>query len=152
MLNIDKLINFLKAEETFFSMHEWKRSVHKDDLLYYDQTVKEWAEDAGLSQDEKALEILSEDGCGTVACIGGSASHIASEDINLDGGYDEIMDWIMDGVPSSSQPEASELFEPDFEHASWLAAHGSKNHITRDRAIRVLENLRNTGDLDWTIE
>ena len=150
MKNIDKLIEFLKAENVAFSMTHWNLTLHgEDEFKYTDE------DDYG---DKEAANFR---GCGTIACIGGSAALIQAQELNpgtkfsdleLDGGYREAYDWIIEDMPyadPSYDPE--DLFEPHHETAWFQASFGSDDFIERAKAIRVLEHFRDTGEINWDL-
>jgi hypothetical protein len=149
--NIDKLIQFLRDETVAFSMDYWTQH-------YTPESVEEYISRSHIGQDE----FDKTHACGTVACIGGSAalmmakemdpsiSYIMIEDaLN----YDDAFDWIIDGLPNSSNLKYNpkDLFEPFLEDASFSASSYEEDFIDRERAIRVLEHLRDTGEIDWTV-
>lgn len=153
MKNIDKLIEFLKAENVAFSMTHWNLTVagenefkHTDEYYYGDKEADNFR------------------GCGTIACIGGSAALIRAQElqpgtkfsdlehVGTIGSYREAYDWIIEDMPyadPSYDPE--DLFEPDHETACFEAAFGSDDYIERAKAIRVLEHFRDTGEINWDL-
>lgn len=150
MKNIDKLIEFLKAENVAFSMTHWNLTLHEDEAEY-------------ISDDYGDKEADNFRGCGTIACIGGSAALIKAQELNPGikfsdledihvGSYRESYDWIIEGMPYVNPlyyPE--DLFEPNHETAFFEASFGSDDYIERAKAIRVLEHFRDTGDIDWSL-
>lgn len=149
MKNIDKLIEFLKAENVAFSMAHWSLTVDADER---DEYIDD--DDYG---DKEADNFR---GCGTIACIGGSAALIKEQELNptakfselQDIGYRDAYEWIIEGMPHvdpSYDPE--DLFEPNYDTAFFEASFGSDDYIERAKAIRVLEHFRDTGKIDWDL-
>jgi hypothetical protein len=151
--NIDKLIQFLRDETIAFSMAYWFEKYNSQSEQY-----EFYCEEIGKHEYEKFNT------CGTAACIGGSASFLMAESGVLDNTvaeagdletYSEIFKWIVDGVPNDpySKYEPVELFEPEHDEADYSAfpRPGNNSFIERAKAIRVLEHLRDTGEIDWSL-
>ena len=97
----------------------------------------------------------SPNNCGTVACIAGHAYHLAQNyDLNLKGATDrEILmmgvarDWL--GI---TQNQSYQLFWGELpEDEKGCRKQIPMNNITLDQALKVLEHLKTTGEVDWSI-
>ena len=122
MLNITRLIDFLEAQTTEFDMTHW------------------------LDPQDR--------GCGTIACIGGSACVVMGD---RHAGTDHALEWILKGLDPAPvldvNCEGNELFFPMNEHADWEEEDFDQpRYVSRARAIAVLEHLRDTSNLDWSIQ
>jgi len=86
--------------------------------------------------------------CGTVACIGGTADLLmrAEDPLNMPKSEDTLRDWILEGLQVYYNPN---LFYPTTATACYMAKPGDPRHISRARAVAALENLRDTGELNW---
>ena len=87
------------------------------------------------------------DDCGTPACIAGHAcyaSSVTSMPHTGEAVAGHAAHWL-----GLDDEKAKELFEPNSEHASFKADEGESWFISKERAIRVLENLLTTGVVDW---
>lgn len=141
--NIDKLIKFLQDETIAFNMNYW---VHKSGNV--------------IESEIDEAELLNANKCGTVACMGGSADLLMAIekdptvkyiDIVPNGEYEDAFNWIAEGLPNNPVGEYTpdELFEPSWGNAYFGARPGDDDYITREKAIRVLEHFRDTGEIDW---
>lgn len=139
MKNIDRVIEFIRNEEIGFNMSDWVDNLDEED-----------AADFAVTQTKKT--------CGTVACIGGTVEFLkygGNKDEKFIAefiGYTEAFEWLVEGIDLVEEYEPDQLFEPMNENANFCA-HNPKDpsFVTREKAIRVLEHLRDTGELDWSV-
>ena len=81
--------------------------------------------------------------CGYPACIAGHLEVMQGRK------YGTSLDVARDlGI---SVRQADELSCPAYSHASFSHIRGQRGFITKDHAVAVLRNLRDTGEVDWQI-
>ncbi len=95
-----------------------------------------------MTEEEASINI-----CGTVGCIAGHCCFIAPENLLLSNSLIEVALKFL----YVSRNQGNELFMPDNQYASYTVGKKSKRFVTRARAIRVLENLLETGKVDWSV-
>lgn len=119
---INKVINVIKEEENFFSMSDF------------------FVSEAMRGSDDLPEEVY-EVKCGTPACICGWVQKIV--DPKLKGS--ELGD-------TTAAAKALGLTYNDSDNL-FYALHAGKpwSEITRHEAVKVLEHLRDTGKVDWSI-
>ena len=117
--NLKELIKTIKKTKSF-SMHA--------------QNWSDFRRVGGYS-DSKYLKGREKFSCGTPACIFG---HIKSL------GGESIKDWL-----GLSQTESDKLYAPCSIHANYLAKPYGKGYIGKQRALRVLNHLLETGEVEW---
>ena len=83
--------------------------------------------------------------CGTPCCIAGHAVFLLSDlickDINHELSYFTTAKFFLD----INEDQAKRLFEPDSEKLVWSS-------ITPQHAAKTLQNLVNTGTVDWNVK
>ena len=88
-----------------------------------------------------------EEGCGSPACIAGWTLALFTSEANESGHVNGIdMACAVLGL-TSRQTDA--LFTPDTKTAFFHAEEGSPRYISRDRAVRQLRQLAETGKVNW---
>lgn len=123
--NINKLINHLKKiGPQNFDMGDWLR---------------------GYPNKKKASEVMidmeSKGGCGTVACIAGHAAILCAAESDYDDNLEEYE--LIEDI-------ARDWLDLDWEDANTLF-YRTDPRIKPSDAIPVLESLRDTGVVDWSV-
>ncbi len=122
--NLKKLIKVMKEKKYGFVMGTAliKTNDRMNKCLYKYKLIS--AEEANI--------------CGTAACIAGHCCLI-----DRIAGPEDFLEM--------SQEACGKLFFPRNKYVDYLKPIGHKKFITRARAIRVLENLLETGEVDWSV-
>lgn len=118
--NINKVIQQLRNEKAFFDMKNWDNFEHNSTTVY------------------------PENICGTPSCIGGWAEAIVRYENKVDDhawlSSTKIGEWL--GIEDY---QIAPLFFPEGEAADVWGVY----EATKEDAIAVLENLIETGEVDW---
>ncbi len=129
--NLKKLIKVMKEKKYGFVMG----------ILYIDTDDKmnKYLNKPKLITEEEANI------CGTAGCIAGHCYLISKQKVEYD------LTEIGGDFLGLSDTQTVRLFVPNNHYASYKVGKKSKKFITRARAIKVLENLLETGEVDWSV-
>lgn len=102
------------------------------------------ADDLGFDMRYWNPVLAGSHGCGTVACIAGWTCAMERPDLSY---------WSWGGTPAAEilgldDPMAHELFTPC---SGSLPSGLEYKHIKPPHAVRVLRNLAETGEVDWSV-
>jgi hypothetical protein len=135
--NIDKVIARIRKNKEFvFNMGSWGRPTINKDGQFID--------DNG--------DVTTEHPCGTAACIAGFCVVVK---------HNDMIPWDRHtGVEGREflgleEDQANRLFLPEFDNEGRYFGGVESNYrpmnSTADEAIRVLEHLKTTGEVDWRV-
>ena len=146
--NINKVIETIKAciPGVHFSMSDYLFSY---DL---DQTSKKWLSEI-LERSKDPLKESEKDNCGTVGCIAGFCvlTMISDKQGAVIQDYDEIEDETGREYLGITETQALQLFNWDELIPNTLPSLKAFGEVTREDAVKVLEHLRDTNEVDWSI-
>ncbi len=127
--NLKKLIKVMKEKKYGFVMRE---------MLVRGCDIKRAMLYGRMTEEEANI-------CGAAGCIAGHCYLICDKD----GEYS--LTRMGEDFLGLSYRQTVRLFMPDNQYASCKVSKKSKRFVTRQRAIKVLENLLETGEVDWSV-
>lgn len=139
--NINRLIEAIRTEErAAFNMNWW----------IIKKTGDEDIDDYAIPRELK--DVIEAHPCGTVACIGGFCNLLVDEPNSYEAHKFDPNSYAAHKFLGIPREDADALFYPGDGQGSYQQELSKRAYAASPKdAIRVLEHLRDTGKVDWSI-